>query len=121
MSTNNPMGPPRGTGVSAGWQGGDDLAAEARARWAHLTDEEFAELLAGADDPGSWVMSAGDDSGVEMVVGWLVVFPEDGTLAELLFRSESAARRAAMNIPDAVVSSFGTPDASWHQWQDAGE
>ena len=107
-----------GIGAGADRPGDDDLAAQSRARWGHLSDEEFAELQASADDPGTWPV--GDDGMIEPVIGWSVVFPEDGTLAELLFRSEVVARRAAENIPAAVISSFRTPDASWHQWQDAG-
>lgn len=49
-----------------------------------------------------------------------VVFPRDGSLAELSFRSEGAARRVAAGIPGAVVSAFRTPDASWHRWEDPG-
>ena len=107
-----------GIGAGTDRPGDDDLAAQSRARWGHLSDEEFAELQASADDPGTWPVS--DDGLIEPIIGWSVVFPEDGTLSELLFRSEVEARRAAENIPAAVVSSFRTPDASWHQWRDAG-
>lgn len=97
-----------------------DAGAESRARWAHLTDEEFAELMASADDPEVWAVPVDDGEFVEPIIGWSVVFPKAGSLAELLFRSEAAARRAAAGIPDAVVSAFRTPDASWHQWEDPG-
>lgn len=55
---------------------------------------------------------------VDPIIGWMVVFPKDGSLAELLYRDEAAARRAAEGSPEAVVSSFSTPDASWHRWED---
>lgn len=106
---------------SAGRVGRDglvgELAAVSRRRWAHLSDAEFARLQQDADDPRVWDAPL-EDGFVEPVIGWSVVFPQGGTLAELSFRDEAAARRAAAGIPDAVVSSFSTPDASWHRWED---
>ena len=55
---------------------------------------------------------------MEPIIGWLVVFPEADSLAELVFRDETRARRAAADIPGAVVSNFSTPDAGWHRWAD---
>lgn len=90
-----------------------------RQGWEHLSDEEYQALTEAFDDPRTWDL-APDDGFVDPIIGWMVVFPKDGSLAELLYRDEAAARRAAEGIPGAVVSSFSTPDASWHRWEDPG-
>ena len=95
----------------------DEMAADARRRWSHLSDEEYQLLQDVFDDPRNR-LAALDDGFVEPIIGWSVTFPKDGSLAELLFRSEVAARQAAAAIPGAVVSAFSTPDASWHRWEE---
>ncbi|HEY5880968.1 MAG TPA: hypothetical protein VIU11_18795 [Nakamurella sp.] len=85
--------------------------------WEHLTPDEMRLLHETASNPASWWVLV-DEESVEPIIGWSVVFPKDDTLAELLFRTETAARQAAAAIPNALVSTFSTPDASWHHWED---
>lgn len=92
------------------------VPAAAGTGWEHLSAEDLQFLNESAADPATWDIRYDDLA--EPIIGWSVTFPKDGTLAELLFRSEAAARQAATTIPAAVVSAFSTPDASWHRWED---
>lgn len=82
--------------------------------WAHLAPDELRLLNEMAADPETWIH---DEEFQEPIIGWLVVFPKEDTLAELVFRDEVAARSTAATIQDAVVSAFSTPDVTWHRWE----
>ena len=86
--------------------------------WEHLTADELRLLDETFFDPASWMTPFIEGDFVEPILGWSVVYPHGDTLAELLFRDETSARQAAAAIPNAVVSNFSTPDATWHHWQD---
>lgn len=95
-----------------------DWAAEDRAKWSHLSDEDYAAILELCEDPDGWGPAPLDEGLRELTIGWSVTHWVDYEPVELLFRSEAAAVQAAAGIDGAKVSSFSTPEPAWFQWQD---